>query len=307
MIHAAIGSSDVDINIVGVFPWSFDTALADRFQVGRVLLAGDAAHRFPPTGGFGMNSGLQDAQNLAWKLAAVLRGDAGAELLETYATERRAAGQRNIRQMLENARATTDGWLLSEPGLLADIEKPEGAAIRQRVAESAIAQVPQYSHYGLQFGTVYYSSAAIPDGSELVASTTTEYYPTAYPGAHAPHVWLRSPSGERLSTVDLLHSRFVVLAAPAGIAWVDAARELSRELGIDIGAFTIGAGGDYVDDDNAWQRIYEVAPTGVVIVRPDGHVAFRAAELAEEQPGAVLKTAFQRLLHIGEPTVSAVN
>jgi hypothetical protein len=167
--------------------------------------------------------------------------------------------------------------------------------------------VPQYSHYGLQFGTVYYSSAAIPDGSELVASTTTEYYPTAYPGAHAPHVWLRSPSGERLSTVDLLHSRFVVLAAPAGIAWVDAARELSRELGIDIGAFTIGAGGDYVDDDNAWQRIYEVAPTGVVIVRPDGHVAFRAAELAEEQPGAVLKTAFQRLLHIGEPTVSAVN
>lgn len=298
VIRTAIGSSDVDIRVESTFFWKVQSALADSFHEGRVLLVGDAAHRFPPTGGFGMNSSLQDAQNLGWKLHEVLRGGAGAELLGTYDAERRTTARRNIATTLETAVKSAEvGWFANDPAQLAEIEGPRGAAVRQRIADGIPGQEPQFWSYGQQFGVTYDSAAVIPDGSPPVGSTVVDYRPTARPGAHAPHVWLESPAGERLSTIDLLHSRFVVLAPPTGQAWVDAARSLAEARGTGINAFTIGAGGDFRDPDGSWAKCYGLGPAGAVIVRPDGYVAFRAASLgADQSPAQVLGGAFDRLL-----------
>jgi hypothetical protein len=118
-------------------------------------------------------------------------------------------------------------------------------------------------------------------------------------------VWLESPEGKRVSTIDLLHTRFVVLATPAGQAWIDAARQLAEDRGADIGAFTIGVGGSFTDPDGNWAKCYGLDTTGVVVVRPDGYVAFRAAALdAGQSPATVLADAFNRLLG-GTPGNSA--
>ncbi|MCU1682023.1 MAG: tfdB 2 [Amycolatopsis sp.] len=298
VIRTAIGSSDVDIRVESTFFWKVQSALADSFHEGRVFLVGDAAHRFPPTGGFGMNSSLQDAQNLGWKLHEVLRGGAGPELLDTYDAERRTTARRNIATTLATATKSAEvGWFANDPTLLAEIEGPRGESVRQRIAEGIPAQEPQFWSYGQQFGVTYDSTAVIPDGSSPVESTVVDYWPTARPGAHAPHVWLESLAGERLSTIDLLHSLFVVLAPPAGQAWVDAAKGLTEARGTEIDAFTIGAGGDYRDPEGNWAECYGLDPTGVVVVRPDGYVAFRAAKLsAGQSPAEVLDDAFDRLL-----------
>jgi putative polyketide hydroxylase len=298
MIRKAIGSSDVDIHVESTFFWKIQSALADKFREGRVFLVGDAAHRFPPTGGFGMNSGLQDAQNLGWKLHQVLRGDAGEELLDTYDPERRTTAQRNIATTLETSRKAAEvGWFANDPAQLAEIENPRGASIRQRIADGIPDQEPQFWSYGQQFGVTYESAAVIPDGSSRVESTVVDYRPTARPGARAPHVWLRSSEGVRLSTIDLLHSRFVVLAPPAGQGWIDAAKGLAETRGAEVDAFTIGAGGDFTDLEGNWANCYGLDPTGVVVVRPDGYVAFRAARLgADQSPAAVLADTFGRLL-----------
>jgi tetracenomycin A2 monooxygenase-dioxygenase len=297
MIRKAIGSSDVDIRVDSTFFWKVQSALADKFREGRVFLVGDAAHRFPPTGGFGMNSGLQDAQNLGWKLHEVLRAGAGEELLDTYDSERRTTAKRNIATTLETTRKAAEvGWFANDPAQLAEIENPRGAPIRQRIADGIPDQEPQFWSYGQQFGVTYESAAVIPDGSSPVESTVVDYRPTARPGARAPHVWLRSCEGERLSTIDLLHSRFVVLAPPAGRRWIDAAKGLAEARGAEIDAFTIGPGGDFTDLEGNWAKCYGLAPTGVVVVRPDGYVAFRAARLgANQSPAAVLADAFGRL------------
>jgi len=298
VIRTAIGSSDADIRVESTFFWKVQSALADRFREGRVFLVGDAAHRFPPTGGFGMNSSLQDAQNLGWKLHEVLRGGAGDELLDTYDSERRTTARRNIATTLETARKSGEvGWFANDPTQLAEIEGSRGESVRQRIAEGIPGQEPQFWSYGQQFGVTYDSAAVIPDGSSPVESTVVDYRPTARPGAHAPHVWLESPAGERLSTIDLLHSLFVVLAPPAGQAWIDAAKGLAEARGAEIDAFTIGAGGDFGDPEGNWAKCYGLDPTGVVIVRPDGYVAFRAAKLgADLSPAEVLEDAFDRLL-----------
>lgn len=306
VIRKAIGSSDVDIRIEGTFFWNVQAALAEKFQEGRVFLIGDAAHRFPPTGGFGMNSGLQDAQNLGWKLYEVLRGDAEEELLDTYDAERRDTAQRNIAMTLDAARKSAEvGWFANDPSQLVKIEGPNGESIRQQIADAIPGQEQQFWSYGQQFGVAYESAAVIPDGSPPVESTAVDYLPSARPGGHAPHVWLESPEGKRVSTIDLLHTRFVVLATPAGQAWIDAARQLAEDRGADIGAFTIGVGGSFTDPDGNWAKCYGLDTTGVVVVRPDGYVAFRAAALdAGQSPATVLADAFNRLLG-GTPGNSA--
>ncbi|MEV7285279.1 FAD-dependent monooxygenase [Streptomyces sp. NPDC093252] len=289
VIRAAVGVPDLDIRIRGTFFWQIDSALADSFGRGRVYLVGDAAHRFPPAGGFGMNSGLQDVQNLAWKLHEVLRGTASPDLLATYGTERRATAISNTDLTLFNARKTAEvGWILTDPDSIADIELPQGEATRRRIAEAIPGQEAQYWSYGQQFGRIYESAAVVPDGTPLPEHSVTDYRPSAQPGAHAPHVRLTGPEGRELSTIDLLHSRFVLLTPPAGHEWAEAARETARRRGIAIDTYVIGDRGDYTDPDGDWADCYGLGDTGAVLVRPDGHVAFRAPALSPDQDAAVL-------------------
>ncbi|MFF3343641.1 FAD-dependent monooxygenase [Streptomyces flavidovirens] len=279
IIRRAVGAPDVPVEVHGVFPWQLETAIAERFREGRVYLAGDAAHRFPPTGGFGMNTGIQDAHNVVWKLVHVLNGTAGEALLDTYETERRPVALANAEQSVINAeRVARTGALFADPSSLLDIENdqsPDGAAMRARIAAAIPAQREQAFITGQTFGYIYDSAAVVEDGTTAPKSTVSEYRPTARPGARAPHVWLRTATDEVVSLLDAISDHFAVLTGPEGQTWEDAAAEVGHRYGLRIVTLRIGADCPWADEAGQWQELYEVGPSGCVLVRPDGHVAMR--------------------------------
>src|SRR5690606_14264822 len=174
---------------------------------GRVFLAGDAAHVATPQGGFGMNCGIQDAHNLAWKLAAVLRGWAGPALLDTYTPERRPIAERTVDESLNNALIT--------------FRMMEG---RLSMREAVEQQAGRRSCEGLVLGFSYESAAVIPDGTPapVPADPYRTYVPSARPGHRAPHVWLPG----QVSTLDLLGPHFTLMTGAS--AWADACRDAAR-------------------------------------------------------------------------------
>lgn len=305
LVRHAVGAADVPVAVHSVSPWQIEISLADRFREGRVFLAGDAAHRFPPTGGFGMNTGIQDAHNLAWKLAHVLRGTAGDALLDTYEEERRPVAHANAEQSMLNAkRMSATGALLSDPAALREVEdegSPKGADLRARIAAAIPEQREQVFFLGQTFGYVYASAAVVGDGTPAPQSSVAVYRPTAHPGARAPHVWLRhGSSGEQTALLDLIADRFALLTGPEGQAWQEAVPELNRSHGLDVTALCIGPEQAWTDDTGWWQPLYGIGPSGCVLVRPDGHVALRSPA-ATDDPQSVLASALDRVLARSTP------
>ncbi|MEU9835651.1 FAD-dependent monooxygenase [Streptosporangium sp. NPDC048047] len=273
-VRAAVGVPDLPVTLLGVMPWLQQARVATAFRAGPVFLAGDAAHVATPQGGFGMNCGIQDAHNLAWKLAAVLRGEAGEGLLDTYEAERRPIAARTVDESLTNALITRQMM----GGLL-----PMDEALRR--------QADRRSSEGLVLGHHYDSSAVVPDGTPppAVEDPYRDHVPTARPGHRAPHVWLTGEDG-RISTLDLLGPRFTLLT-PAGSGWLRAAD------GLPVRAVEIAeTGGAAALTSPTWAKEYGLGPCGAVLVRPDGHVAWRVRDDAPS-PGAleaVLATVLAR-------------
>jgi 2-polyprenyl-6-methoxyphenol hydroxylase-like FAD-dependent oxidoreductase len=258
LVRAAVGVPDLAVELGQPFAWSAALLIAERFSDGRAFLVGDAAHLMPPAGGFGMSAGIQSAHNLAWKLAAVLDGWAAPALLTTYGAERAAISQQIADQMMRN----------------------EAAA--RATARSPLARPEFFREHGLVFGAAYESGAIVPDGTAAVTveNPTTDYVPNARPGARAPHVWLER-RGERVSTLDLFGLGMVLLAGSEGESWCDAAKEIAAS-GVPLQAYCVGRSGDLIDEDDAWARAYGVERSGAVMVRPDGHVAWRCAASAPQ-------------------------
>lgn len=260
LVRAAVGVPDLPVAVLRAAPWTSAARVAARFREGRVFLAGDAAHEMPPAGGFGMNTGLQDVQNLAWKLAAVLGGWAGPALLESYECERESVDRWITEQALRN---------------LASIQRL-GAGATEKDTSMREGRQEFLHEQGMIFATTYESAAVVPDGTArpAVANPVTEYVPTAHPGCRAPHIWLEC-AGQRLSTLDLFGRSFVLLAGRAGTAWCQAATEVAHARHLPLHAFTVGAQGDLIDPGGSWATTYGVEQDGAVLVRPDGHVAWR--------------------------------
>ena len=291
-IRLAVGDPSLEFEILTTARWKHEAAVTDTWRVGRVLLAGDAVHRFPPHGGFGMNSGVQDAHNLVWKLVRVLRGDAGEGLLDTYEQERKPVAQYNHDQVMINTRKMEDtGWLSENRDEIAMIELPEGESVRQGIRDAVPAQREQFWSSGQQFGYIYSSTAVIDDGTEAEVSTVSDYRPTGHPGARAPHVWLKDEDGSRRSTVELATDGFVVLAGSKGRAWRDAAEALG------IRGWVIGE--DLVPESVDFEARYGIESTGAVLVRPDGHIALRARTGSD--CAAILSAALSHLSHNWTP------
>jgi len=281
LVRRAAGVPDLDVEILGVAPWTAAAQVAERFRGGRVFLAGDAAHHMPPTGGFGLNTGVQDVHNLVWKIAGVFHGWAGAALLDSYDAERRPFGQAITAQALANSSAMgrvagVDGALESTPGVRA---RPEFL-----------------NEIGMIFGAHYASSAVVPDGTKLpeVVNPITDHIPVARPGSRAPHVWLER-DGTRLSTIDLFDRGFVLLAGPHGRAWRDSGRAVAATLGVPLEAFTVGSGDGLDDVEGAWPATYGVERDGAVLVRPDAHVGWRSRSSCAD-PGRELDRALRSML-----------
>jgi 2-polyprenyl-6-methoxyphenol hydroxylase-like FAD-dependent oxidoreductase len=273
LIRQGVGVPDLPVKILGACFWEASAHVAEQYRHGRIFLAGDAAHEMPPTGGFGMNTGVQDVHNLAWKLAAVLHGHADERLLDSYHDERQPLGRWTTETSLENSLSMG------------------------RTARQANAKLPRsefLNEQGLIFGASYESAAVVADGTELPAvdDVVTHYVPTARPGSRAPHIWLER-DGTRLSTIDLVGRGFVLLTGTQGEAWLSAAQRIAATSGIALTAHAIG-GSDLADHD-AWCRAYDVAQDGAVLVRPDGYVAWRVrARRGEAEP--LLRSALHRIL-----------
>ena len=299
LVRAAAGVPDLDVEVVSILHWQHDQSVTDQWRARRVFLAGDAAHRFPPHGGFGMNSGVQDSQNLVWKLVAALRWGAGDRLLDSYEAERKPVAQRNGEQCILNTRRMEQtGWLLKDAKALASLETPEGEPLREKMRQAVPAQREQFFSQGQQFGQIYTSSATIDDGTPAEESSVSIYHPTGHPGARAPHTWLEGgESGDR-STIDLYNGGFVLLAGRDGKPWCTAAATVSDAIAAPLAAFCINSPG-YMQrsGDKPWEDLVGVGPSGALLIRPDGHVGARWATLPEDPVGE-LSAALRDILDL---------
>ncbi|MEU9037844.1 FAD-dependent monooxygenase [Streptomyces sp. NPDC048352] len=273
-IREAIGVPDLDVEIGGKAPWHAAERVAEQYAVGRVFVVGDAAHEMSPTGAFGSNTGIQDAHNLAWKIAAVLNGSAGPRLLDSYEEERlpvaRATSERASARSAEH----------SHPGY---VPPPTmGGGPGSGVLTTAMGYC--YPRGAVLGGDP--SRPVIPEEMRLKGDV----------GTRAPHMWL-TRDGERISTLDLYERSFVLLSGP-GTPWREAARQAARETGALLDAYTVGSApdADLVQPDGAdWAELHELPADGAVLVRPDGFVAWRAEGLPAD-PRGELTDALKRLL-----------
>jgi len=296
-VAAAIGDV-VPIEVHHIWSWSHDLSVTDRWRDGRVFLAGDAAHHFPPHGGFGLNSGVQDAQNLAWKLAAKLRWNAGDGLLASYEDERLPVAESNGAQMMHNTRQMEKtGFMMQDKNFLAMLETDEGAPARQAIADGIPAQREMLASHGQQFGYQYQSDAVVPDGTEIVQSSVAEYRPSARPGARVPHSWVQS-HGEVISTIDLYDGGFILLTGPDNAGWVTAAEQVRAELAVPVKVCGLGTDlmpvEEHLDD---LLRRYGLDPSGAVLVRPDGFAGFRSINAADDEQKS-LSNALREILDL---------
>jgi 2-polyprenyl-6-methoxyphenol hydroxylase-like FAD-dependent oxidoreductase len=260
LIRGGVGQPDLDVRIDGYTRWRATAEVAQSLQAGRIFIAGDAAHRMPPNGGFGGNTGIHDAHNLAWKLAHVLNCHASPELLETYASERTPVARFTVEQAFSRYVARTAPWLQAS-------QHPE----------------PLVDDLNIELGYLYGS----PLGTHADPRTTR-----AAVGSRVPHVWL-TRGGQRVSTIDLT-GNYLLLAGSDGASWVTAARSAADRInGLRLDAYRVGA--DLEDPGSEFLDAVSLPSHGALLIRPDGFVAWRASE-SHPQPEAALHEALRRSL-----------
>ncbi|HJQ84386.1 MAG TPA: FAD-dependent monooxygenase, partial [Candidatus Binatia bacterium] len=307
----ALGVPDLDAKVHVVSRWAFEGVLADRFQVGRVFMVGDAAHRHPPTGGLGLNSAVHDAHNLCWKLAAVLAGRAGEDLLGTYEAERRPVDARNVQRAMENGLnhlvvAEAMGFkrdqdaATNRAGLRRTLgEAPEDVAHRRHALAAVAAQSMEFREHQVEYGQTYASRAIVSDGTPSPAplDDIRSYVPGTRPGAPLPHAELEDLDGRRLPSMSLVRpGEFLLIAGEDGADWCDAAKQVAATAGIPVRGVRIGhLDGDYRDPRCTWLRHREIGPRGAVLVRPDRFVAWRSTE-GTTDPARELGATLARIL-----------
>lgn len=248
-VKKVINDPEVEVRLINKAFWTMAALIAKQYRVGRVFLAGDAAHRLPPTGGFGMNTGIQDVHNLAWKLAMVINEQAKDSLLDSYYTERVQIAKTNTSWSTVNAERFVKIFTALAQNDLTTFE------------EELKDQSRHVNNVLLDLGFIY--------GSEY--QTQEKYKPSTQIGARAPHCWL----GNNKSTIDLYNNQFVLVCSPEAHYWQEKYRQFPCKI------VTIGEQGDYVDINHDFLDKYEISRLGAVLVRPDGHVAWRAQDEKE--------------------------
>ena len=263
LVRLAAGVPDLAVRIAGVSRWRAAAKVADHYRCGNIFLSGDAAHLMPPTGGFGGNTGIQDAHNLAWKLATVIKGQAHDGLLDSYGAERQPIG-------LLTAEQAYVRYVLRTAPHLAEADAPQ--------------LVPDFN---LELGYLY---GADPISSHQdIPPHEDPHHSKGRPGARAPHVWLRRAS-KRISTLDLYGRRFVLMTGPEGEGWHVATCE-----GPPIERLCLER--DVDDPHRRFAAAHGITGAGAVLVRPDGFVCWRASLLSRDSAASLRRS----LSHVVAP------
>ena len=309
-----VGDPKLEIELLSANVWTVNDAYATHMQKGRVFIMGDAAHRHPPSNGLGSNTSIQDAFNLSWKLAAVLKGQAGEALLDSYSVERAPIAKQIVTRANQSigefgpifeALGMTGGEDIEKIKASMDARTNAGAAgEKQRAAiRDAIAfKRYEFDAHGIEMNQRYKSAAIVADQQMEPAfdlDAELHYQPTTWPGARLPHAWVFDrDTGAEVSTLDLCgKGSFSLLTGIGGEAWIEAARTVGTELGIKITTHVIGPRQPHVDHVGDWARASEISDTGCLLVRPDQHVGWRAPDMTADPVAdirRVLKTILAR-------------
>jgi putative polyketide hydroxylase len=262
LLRIALGIPEIEIDIKSILPWEPSVRIAEILQHGRIFLTGDAAHQMPPWGGQGANTGIADAHNLAWKLAAVLKGYASKELLETYDVERIPVGR---------AAAEASASAVDENGIFS-------MKWNLTVAMGWWEKISLLSGHGYCYTS---KAICVEDTWPLGGLTWRPWSLTSLffsidgrPGRRAPHVWVEH-QGKRISTLDLSGKSFVLLSGADGASWLEAAKKVSSALGIGIAAYCVGPESDLVNSNGNFESAAGISSRGAILVRPDKFVAWR--------------------------------
>ena len=294
-VRRSIGDPLVEIEIKHISTWSMNHAAADQYSNGRVFCMGDAVHQHPPTNGLGSNTSIADAYNLAWKLHLVLGGVASPLLLETYSNERAPVGRQIVDRAWESANrvfslghqigiapemSSTEKWAIVNS---IDEDTPRGAELRATIAEFRESMDFSFNALDVELGYRYAvpyevkydvpQSNLNPDGVLHVPSTA--------PGEHIPHVWVER-SRRQVSTVDLVgHGKFTLIVGRDGVGWLPAIDRVREIYGLPVVVQIIGGAGGFRDPMGEWEKVRGIDDTGCILVRPDGHVAWKAVSGCE--------------------------
>ena len=310
IVRQLLGIPDLDVEITGASLWGNNETYATNLQRGRVFCVGDAVHRHPPSNGLGSNTSIQDSYNLAWKLAAVLKGQADPRLLG-HLLGRARAGRRADRQAREQVQPRVRpvlrglGLLDAEDDaeMVARIDErkantPRGAAKRAALVDAMDLKNYEFNAHGVDLGQFYQSAAVISDGSVLPTPTRDPdlfYEMSTVPGSHLPHAWV-GDNRTKLALMDVApYTRWTVITGIAGEAWAGAADKIGHELGIALQTVVIGPGRDVTDLYYDWAKLREIGEDGAVLVRPDKHIAWRAMTMPD-RPYAELRSALAQIL-----------
>jgi 2,4-dichlorophenol 6-monooxygenase len=307
-----VGDPELEIELLSANTWTVNNMYASHMQNGRVFIMGDAAHRHPPSNGLGSNTSIQDSFNLAWKLAAVAKGQAGMKLLDSYSAERAPIA----RQIVTRANQSIGefGPIFEALGMSAGVKPeimqknlearcdatPEAERQRAAIREAIAFKKYEFDAHGVEMNQRYRSDAVETDGQiepafELDAEL--HYQPTTWPGARIPHVWLFDhDTGAKHSTLDLCgKGQFTIFTGIGGEAWEAAAVKIGAELGLDIAVRLIGPRRKIEDLTGDWARAREITDSGCILVRPDHHVAWRS-EAMTANPAADLRRVLAKIL-----------
>ncbi|AJG59266.1 MULTISPECIES: FAD-dependent oxidoreductase [Bacillus] len=246
IIQTAIGSTKVESEIVSVLPWEATESTATKFQDNRIFLVGDSAHIMPPTGGFGSNTGIQDVHNLAWKLAAVIKGKAKPKLLETYHEERYPV-----------AKLTTE----------------YASSLLFRAANREEGSLNNTDGLAVTVGYQYCSEAIIDDSVTPHRMDSVKL--NGRPGTRAPH-FFGTYDGKEISILDLLGNDFVLLTIAENRTWAECVQNVSSTLGINIKFYSVGLRGDFIAQEDIFSKLYGIENGGAVLIRPDGFIGWRS-------------------------------
>jgi 2-polyprenyl-6-methoxyphenol hydroxylase-like FAD-dependent oxidoreductase len=265
-IHAAIGRKDISVEIITTGRWDLSALIAEKFKEGRIFLVGDAAHTLPPTrGGFGANTGIHDAHNLAWKLAAVHAEVSVPSLLDTYHPERQPVSWVRYQQTFA---------------------RPDYS---KYVGDEEFKDIKIYDDVSMELGQIYRSEGIIGADESLPDAMRPDQW-KGQPGTRAPHIWI-TKEGEKLSTLDLFQKSWVLITANK--KWKDAAE--GQNLKIVSDNYLLGK--DFIaDDPQNFEELYGIGENGAILVRPDGFIAWKTKEFIGDEVKAlseVVKSAAQ--------------